>query len=114
MSVNDKTYQPIQSITVKAKEDLPAFRFVSHLGSLCGNEQKALGATDVNWLANEYSSVITLGTIPIETTTTIAIGDNVTAADSGKAKTATGSMIVNGRALDSCSGAGFIRIQIVP
>ncbi|HPO62120.1 MAG TPA: DUF2190 family protein [Candidatus Kapabacteria bacterium] len=110
----DKTYQPIQTVTVKAVEDLPAFRFVSHLGSVCAENQKALGVSDVNWLKDEYSSVITLGTIAIETTTTINIGSAVATSTGGKAKPAGSGNEINGRALDSCNGAGFIKISIVP
>ena len=114
MSVNDKTYSPAHSITMKAKEDLPAFRFVSHLGSLVAADSKSIGVTETDWLANEYASIITLGTIAIETSTTISAGANVTAETGGKAKPVTGSNPVNGRALDGCTGAGFVRILLVP
>jgi len=114
MSVNNKTYQPVQSVSVKATEDLPAFRFVSHLGSLCASESRALGITETNWVNGEYASVVTLGTIAIETSTSIDAGSDVTSDVNGKAKTAESVEPVNGRALDGCSGAGFIRIKIVP
>lgn len=114
MSKPDKTYQPIQAVTVKATEDLPAFRFISHLGSICAENQKALGVSDVNWLKDEYSSVVTLGTIVVETTTSISIGSAVATSTDGKAKPATSETEINGRALDSCTGAGFIKISIVP
>ncbi|MGA2296013.1 MAG: capsid cement protein [FCB group bacterium] len=114
MAIMDKTYQPLQSLTVKAVEDLPGFRFVSHLGSLCDADARALGVTETDWVNGELASVISLGTIGIETTTTIQAGADVTADASGKAKTATGDVPVNGRALDSCTGAGYIRIKLVP
>ena len=114
MSISDKTYQPVQSLTVKAVEDLPAFRFVSHLGSLCDDGSRALGITEVDWVNGEYSSVVSLGTIAIETTTTIPAGTDITSASLGKARAATGSEPVNGRSLDSSSGAGFVRIKVVP
>ena len=114
MSVNTKNYQPIQAITVKAKEDLAPFRFVSHLGSLCIDASRALGATETDWINGEFASVVTLGTMPIETTTTINAGVDVTSAASGKARAATGLEPVNGRTLDSCTGAGFVRIKLVP
>jgi len=114
MSTHNKTYQPLQSLTVKAVEDLPAFRFVSQLGSLCANESRAFGVTETDWVNGEYSQVVSLGTIAVETTTTINAGNDVTAAGDGKAKPASGIMPVNGRALDSCLGAGFVRIKLVP
>jgi len=80
MPTHNKTYQPVQSITIKAVEDLPAFRFVSHLGSVCDDADRALGVTETDWVNGEYASVVTLGTIAIETTTTGAIGDDLTAA----------------------------------
>lgn len=114
MSTNNKTYQPLQAITIEANEDLAPFRFVSHLGTLCANESRAVGVTESNWLNGELASIVTLGTIAIETATTVLIGQDVTAAAEGKAKPAEGSVPVNGRALDSVTGAGFVKIKIVP
>ena len=114
MAISNKTYQPVQSLTVQAAEDLPAFRFVSHLGTLCSDATRALGVTEVDWLSGEYAQAVSLGTIAIETATTINAGADVTSAALGKARTATGSEPVNGRALESCSGAGFIKLKLVP
>jgi hypothetical protein len=114
MPYNTKSYQPVQSLTVKANEDLPAFRFVSHLGTLCSSGSRALGVTEVDWLSNQYSAVVSLGTIAIETSTTINAGADVASDAFGKAKTAESGDAVNGRALDSVTGAGFIRIKLVP
>lgn len=114
MAVNNKTYQPIQALTIQAGEDLEPFRFVSHLGTLCATESKSLGVTEQNWLKDEHASVITQGTVPIETSGAISIGDNVTSDADGKAKTATTTMEVNGRALDGTTEAGFIKILLVP
>ena len=114
MAFSNKTYQPVQSITVEAVEELPAFRFVSHLGSICAQGGRALGVTEVDWVNGELAAVVTLGTIAVETTTTINAGDDVAAGLLGKAVTAGQDDKVNGRALDSCTGAGFVRIKIVP
>ncbi len=114
MSVNNKTYQPLQAISIRAKEDLPAFRFISHLGTICTDGAKSLGITEVDWLKDEMASVITLGTMPIETITSINIGDNVTSTNDGKARKANSNEQINGRALDSTDGSGYIRILIVP
>lgn len=109
-----KTYQPVQHISIRAAEDLPGFRFVSHLGTLCNADTRALGVTEVDWLSGELASVVTLGTIPIQTTTTVNAGDDITADLYGKGKTVESSEPVNGRALDSCTGAGFVKIKLVP
>jgi hypothetical protein len=114
MALTNKTYQPVQAISVLAGEDLPAFRFVSHLGTLCTADSRALGVTEVNWLKDEHASVVTLGTIAIETTTTIDAGADITSDEAGKAMTAGPLSAINGRALDSCNGSGFIRIKLVP
>lgn len=114
MSVNNKTYNPAHSITMKAGEDIPAFRFVSHMGTLCDAETKSAGVSEVPWDTGEYAAIITLGTMPIETTTTIDVGEDVTSDADGKAKPAGIDMPVNGRALNSCSGAGFVTISLVP
>lgn len=112
--INNKTYQPIQALTIKASENLPAFRFVSHLGSLCSDECRAIGVTETDWLKGEFASVLTLGTIAVETMTSVAIGDDITSTYFGKAKKADSSDPVNGRALESCYGAGLVKIKIVP
>lgn len=114
MAINNKTYQPIQQVSIEAIEDLPAFRFVSHLGSICESEGKSLGVAEVNWLSGEIASVVTLGTIAIETMTSVNVGDNLTSGTEGKAKPASGTEPINGRALDSSSGSDFVRILIVP
>jgi hypothetical protein len=114
MAINPKTYQPVQSISVEANEDLPAFRFVSHLGTLCSDTGRALGVTEVDWVRGELAQIITLGTIAIETTTSINAGDDITSAIAGKAKAASEGNPVNGRAIDSCTGEGYVRIKLVP
>lgn len=114
MAANSKSYQPVQSISVKAAEDLPGFRFVSHLGSLCADESRALGVTETDWLSGEWAQVVTLGTIAVETTTTVNAGQDLTSAADGKAKAADPGEPVNGRALDGVVGAGYVKIKIVP
>ena len=114
MAVNDKTYHPVQAISVKALEDLNAFRFVSHLGSVCAVDSKALGVSEVDWVNGEMASVVSLGTIAIETSTTVNVGDKITSDASGKAKLVAGSEELNGRALNGCTGAGFVTINLVP
>jgi hypothetical protein len=109
-----KTYQPGPAITVKSTEDLPAFRFVSHLGSLCALESKALGINEVSFLKDENSAVIISGTMLVESAGEIEIGEDVTAAADGKAKKATTGDPVNGRALSEASNGDFVKIILVP
>ena len=114
MPISKKTYQPVQAITVKAVQDLPAFRFVSHLGSLCDADTRALGIAETRWVSGENAAIVTLGTILLETNGTITAGQDLTSDASGKAKVATGTLPVNARAIDTCTGAGFVKVKIVP
>ncbi|MFP4543572.1 MAG: hypothetical protein ACLFQU_04990 [Candidatus Kapaibacterium sp.] len=114
MAINDKTHQPVQALSIKALEDLPANRFVSHLGGLCEADTKALGVTELAWATGEYSAVVVLGTAVVETSTSVSTGEDVTADTNGKAKPLTAAEPVNGRALNSCTGAGFVTIKLVP
>lgn len=114
MATHGITYQPVQRITIKAAEDLSAFRFVSHMGSLCAEDTKALGVVDQDWLDGELASIITLGTVPIETVTSVNIGDEIIANTDGKAITNVDSSDINGRALTATTGAGFIKIILIP
>jgi len=109
-----KPYQPVQSISIRAIEDLPGFRFISHLGSLCDDSSRATGVTEVDWLNGELSSVVTLGTMVVATVTSINAGEDVTSSVGGKAKPASGTMPVNGRALTSCTGSDYVVIKLVP
>ncbi len=114
MTKNNKTYSPAHAITIEAKEDIPAFRFISHLGSVCEADTKSLGVSEVDWLNGDLAAIVTLGSIAIETTTTVDIGDDVTSDTGGKAKKVTASEPVNGRALSSTTGAGFVTVNLVP
>ena len=67
MSTHNKTYQPLQLLTVTAGEDLPACRFVNYSGSLCDEDTMAFGVTEIDWLDGELASVVTLGTVVVET-----------------------------------------------
>jgi len=114
MSINNKTYDPVQVITKVAAEDLPPFRFVSHLGSLCAADAKSIGVTETDWITNEQAAIVALGTIAVETSTVINIGDNITADALGKAKPAGVNSQINGRALESAIPGDFARILLVP
>lgn len=111
---NNVSYQPVQKISVRAEQDLPAFRFISHLGTICGDGLKSLGTIDRDWLEGTNASVVTLGTVAVETSTTVHTGDDLTSDAIGKAKPAGTTDKVNGRALEDCLGSGYVKILLVP
>lgn len=108
------SYQPLQLLTIKAQEDFPARRFVGFDGMLCVEEEIAIGVTETNWKAGDLCSVIALGTAIIETEGSIEVGDNITVGVDGKAKKNSSSNNTSARAMQSCNGAGLIRIKLVP
>lgn len=114
MGKSNKSYQPLQMLSIKSTEDLPANRFVGYDGGLCEGDARAFGATEVSWMNNELISAITLGTAIIETATGISAGMDITSDAHGKAIQAGGGAAVNGRALDTIATAGFIRVKLVP
>jgi hypothetical protein len=114
MTKHNKTYQPLQLLTVKAGADLPSFRFVDYSGGLCTEGSRALGVTEIYWLKDELASVVSAGTVVVETSEAILTGADVSSDDDGKAKTAGLLEAINGRAVEGCSGAGFIKIKLVP
>ena len=114
MSANNKTYQPVQSLTVLAQEMIPQFRFVKPDGTLCTDNTRALGVSEVDWMPAEYAQVVALGTITVEVASAVNQGEDVTSAADGKARKANTGEIVNGRALDSATAGGFVKIKLVP
>ena len=112
--MNNLTYNPVQKITITASQDLPEFRFVGANGSLCGVNQNAIGAVDTNFENGDSASVVSLGTAIVETAGAVAVGDNITCDADGKATPVVFDEAVNARALTATSGAGFIRVLLVP
>ncbi len=113
MAIHNKTYQPVQYLTVKSAEALPACRFVAFDGTVAGDAEKALGVTEIEWLADEYASVVSIGTAVVETDGTISTGDDITSDADGKARAAVAGEAVNGRALEDAASAGYVKIMLV-
>lgn len=114
MGKHNKTYQPVQLLTIEATADIPSARFVSFTGELCALETRAFGVSEIDFGLGDVASVITLGTAVVETSGAILKGADVTSDANGKAKTAIAGNPINGRAIDGCSSASFIRIKLVP
>jgi len=92
-------------------ENVAAYRFVNHLGSLCRQDQKALGVTDDGYITGDFASIQFLGTAVVETATTVYLGDAIVSDNNGKAKTGGGGS-VNGYALTGTTGVGIITVML--
>lgn len=114
MSLNNKTYQPVQVLTIKATADIPAKRFVNFAGKTCGANQKSFGVSLSNYNNGSYVSVVVLGTAIVEAGGTITTGDNLTSDSLGRAIVASAGTEINGRALNSAETGEFVRVLLVP
>ncbi len=111
--VVNKTFQPLQTITIRASSQLLRFRFVGFNGALCLDNQKALGVTVSDWEQGKLASVIVSGTVLVEASGTINVGDKVTSDAEGKAKQAGAGAEINGRALTNASSGDLVKIILV-
>ncbi len=112
MSLNNKNYAPIQTITIKATEDIPAFRFVNFAGALCGDGLKSLGATDNLCNDGDFCAVTTIGIVLVESSASIALGADVKSDVDGKAANASLGEYTNGHALDEGVAGDLIRVLL--
>ncbi len=92
---------------------IAANRFVSFSGGYPSEDAKTLGVTQKGVTTGQTIKVITNGVVTIETAGAINVGDGVATDAEGKAKQVLGSEPLNGRAIDSCSSAGQIRIILI-
>jgi hypothetical protein len=107
-------YNPVQSLSILSTEAIPEHRCVSYAGALSTVDVACLGVTEVGWDSGDLISVVTLGTVIIETSEAVAVGDNLSAEATGKVSVTDGAEVVVGRALTAVSGAGFVVMKIVP
>lgn len=112
MSLNNKNYAPVQTITIKATEDIPAFRFVDFVGALCGDGLKSLGVTDNLCNEGDYCAVTTIGIVLLEASATIALAADIKSDADGKAANATSGEYINGHALDEGVAGDLIRVLL--
>jgi len=112
MSLTNKTYAPVLSITVKATQNLSAFRFIGYNGALSGAGDKALGVTDTYHPLGDNASITVIGLVLVEAGGNISAGDDISSGTSGKAVVSGANDIVNGSALDSGSSGDLIRVLL--
>lgn len=114
MAITEKTFRPVQSLTIPVHQDIPAKRFVGYAGTLTPDGGRAFGVTEAAWSADSLASAIVLGIALLEISGDCAAGDDIMSGANGIGKKATTGAIANGRALDGCTGGGIIRIKLVP
>lgn len=103
----ERTYKPLLMDSIKAAVDIEKQRFIGFDGDYCAANAKALGVSDVEIEANQYSPVALFGILLVQTAGAITAGDKVASDADGKAVAySTGES--NGYALDTSAGAGEI------
>lgn len=112
MPINNLTYNPLLTITIKAGEALPANRFVDYSGNLCSADEAALGATEIAWNDGDVASIIAQGIAIIESADDFYKGDVICTGASGKAVGQTGTNPVVGRALDDATTGDYLRVLL--
>jgi hypothetical protein len=112
MSNSINKYNPTLILSTKASADLIANRFLGFSGNYPPADAKALGVVDAPWLNDELANVIVSGTAVVETDVVVAVGDAITSDSNGKAKLVLTTEKVNGYAVTSTSGAGFVTVLL--
>lgn len=110
--ISTETYHSALTISIKAAEDIPKFRFVNYLGGICGLGERALGVTSLPATTGRQATIETLGTMLVESSEAIARGDALSSDATGKAKVADAGEIVNAFALSSSTGAAIIKVRL--
>ena len=112
MPINNLTYDPLLTVTIKAGEDLPTNRFVDYTGNLCSAAEAALGATEIAWNDGDTASIIVQGIAIVETADDLYAGDPVCTGTGGKAIGQSGTNPVVGRALDDAASGDYLRVLL--
>lgn len=96
---------PLLKLTVRAAADVPAYRFVTYAGALCGAGALAIGVSDYPAATGADFAAVVIGTATVEAGGAITAGAEVQSDATGRAVTAAGGEVL-GLAWDGASGAG--------
>jgi hypothetical protein len=110
--ISTETYHSALTISIKAAEDIPQFRFINYVGGICGLGERALGVSSLAATGGSQVTTETLGTMLVESSEAIARGDAISSDANGKAKLADAGEIVNAFALSTCTGAAIIKVRL--
>jgi hypothetical protein len=101
MSATNPTYSPVSRLAIEAAEDIPGFRFVSHIGSICGDGLLAAGISEEAFKDGEKITVVDVGTALLELKAQLAKGDQIASDGDGFGVKATTGDFVNAIALSA-------------
>lgn len=113
MGATNPTYSPTERLPLEITVDIPAFAFVTHLGSLCLAGKQAAGITDVAVKSGEKIGVITAQTALLKIKEELAKGDLIVSNDASYGvKAATTGDFVNAIALMSGISDDVIEVEL--
>lgn len=103
----EKLYKPQLTDSIKAAVNIEKQRFIGFDGNYCANNAKALGVSDVETEAGQFTPVALTGILLVKTAGAITKGSKVASNVNGFAVVhITGE--INGYALDDATAAGDI------
>ncbi|MFA7327516.1 MAG: capsid cement protein [Candidatus Kapaibacterium sp.] len=112
MPINNLTYNPLLTVTIKAGEALPANRFVDYSGNLCSAAEAALGVSEIAWNDGDTASIIAQGIAIVESADDLYVGDAVCTGTGGTAVSLSGTNPIVGRALDDAGSGDYLRVLL--
>ena len=113
MSVKYPTSKPDEFLTLDIVETIPAFSFVSHLGSICAAGALAAGVTEQELESGEKGAVVTAQTALLKIKKQLAVGDKIASDSTGFGVLATTGNFVNAIALGSGVTNMNIEVELV-
>lgn len=111
MSITTKKYNPQVRKQVTASATLPANRFVTILGALCGAGAMAYGITDIDATSGDRVSLIADGTALVLAKATITKGQKLMSDANGCAVVATSTNYAIAIACEDASADQLIEVS---
>jgi hypothetical protein len=108
-----KSYHPVQKISVRAEDEIPARRFISAFGKVCQPTEVAIGVSEIAWTKGNTMSVITLGTVLVDAAESIGKGDKISVATDGRAQKKTTDSDWIAIALSNAGAGGQVKAKLV-
>ncbi len=107
------TGNPLQTISIKATEDIKPYRFISAVGGYCSPTEIPIGTSERKWKSGDMASIISYGIVLLECQDTIASGDKLeVGSDNGKASKHTSGQFA-ATALSHGDAGAIIKAKLV-